>query len=98
MESCSIENLGTRMIWANDGEEKIVFSQGLICEYSLMDNENSDYELLYLNDVSVAYIEKQDNSFYYWNTAEFRFLLRVPCDISREEIENMIESLTKYNE
>lgn len=98
LESCNIADIVTRMAWMNDVGEKIVFSQGLLCDYSLMDNENSDYGLLYVNDMSVAYIEKQDDSFYYWNTAEFRFLLRVTCDISREEIENMIESVTKYNE
>ena len=98
LESCEIGKTMVVFIWTNGAGEQVVFSQGLLCEYSLMDNENSDYELLYVNDMSVAYIDKQDNSFYYWNTSEFRFLLRVPCDISQEVIENMIESLTKYNE
>jgi hypothetical protein len=98
LESCSIENLGTRMIWTNDGEEQIVFSQGLICEYSLMDNENSDYRLLYVNDMSVAYIDKEKDKCYYWNTMEYRFSIRISDDISQAILEQLIESLTEYNE
>ena len=81
LESCEIGKTMVVFIWTNGAGEQVVFSQGLLGEYSFMDNENSAYELLYVNDMSVAYIEKQDDSFYYWNTAEFRFLLRVTCDI-----------------
>ncbi len=96
LESCSIENLGTRMIWTNAADEKIVFSQGLLDGYSLMDNEISNYEMMCVDDITVAFLEKGNIRYYYWNTKNYRFILRMPSNISYGIFEFIINSVVKY--
>jgi hypothetical protein len=98
LESCSIEKLVTGFVWTNDAGEQIVFSQGLLCEYSLMDNENSDYEITSVNDITVAFLDKGSIKCYYWNERGYRFSIRISDGISQAILEQLIESLTEYNE
>ena len=98
LESCDIADILTWMVWVNDVGEKIVFSQGLLCDYSLMDNENSDYEITSVNDITVAFLDKGSIKCYYWNERGYRFSIRISDGISQAILEQLIESLTEYNE
>lgn len=96
LESCSIEKMATCFIWINEAGEQIVFSQGLLCEYSLMDNENSNYEIMSVNDITMAVLEKGSIRYCYWNAKNYRFILHMPSDISRDVFDSLINSIIKY--
>ena len=98
LESCDIADIVTWMVWVNDVGEEFVFSQGLLCDYSLMDNENSDYEITSVNDITVAFLDKGSIKCYYWNERGYRFSIRISDGISQAILEQLIESLTEYNE
>jgi hypothetical protein len=96
LESCSIEKMATCFIWINEVGEQIVFSQGLLCEYSLMDNENSNYEIMSVNDITMAVLEKDSIRYCYWSTKNYRFILYMPSDISSDVFDSLINSIIKY--
>lgn len=95
--SCEIGALVTRFVWTNQNGERISFSQGLLSEYSLLDNEDSNYEIIYMDDIPVAYFEKGDVRHYYWNSNEYRFAVQISSDISWEIFEKLMISIIKYN-
>ena len=94
LKSCDINKLHSIIVWDNVYGNEIVFSQGLLHSFGHMDNENSNYEIIYIDNMAVAYIEKQDNQYLYWNSNDYRFSLLIPKDISLECIKMIIESIT----
>lgn len=97
LESCNLNKLYTTFVWTNDTGNRIVFSQGVLGAWNQLDNENSNYEILYMNDLSVAYIDKKYNQYYYWHAADYNFSLFVSDDIITQEIvAEIIESMLKY--
>lgn len=96
LESCSLNELYTTFVWKNDVGEQIVFSQGLLDSYSLIDNENSNYEIMRVNDITVAFLEKGDIRYYYWNTKNYRFILHMSSDISYDIFDSLINSIIEY--
>lgn len=78
----------------NENGLEIVFSQNVLGGVVTLDNENSNYSILYSLDNKIGYIEKLGVKAFEWNSSEYKFSLTVPADISLEECMILIESLT----
>lgn len=94
MEECIITDLGIRIIWMNDTGDQIVFLQSVLDGWSQMDYDDSNYEMFYMKDIVVAFLEKGNIQYYYWNTQNYRFVLHLPSDIPYDIVNLIIESVT----
>lgn len=94
MEECIITDLGIRIIWMNDTGDQIVFLQSVLDGWSQMDYDDSNCEMFYMKDIVVAFLEKGNIQYYYWNTQNYRFVLHLPSDIPYDIVNLIIESVT----
>ena len=97
LESCSIEDLGTRMIWTNDADEQIVFSQRTLDGNNLLDYENADYEIVYIENMEIALANKNGARYCFWNCEEYRYSLIVPNTLSFDIVILLMNSITLSN-
>ena len=81
----------------NNGD-KIFFSQNILDNSDLLDNESSEYELLFHDNMKIAYTNKNGIRSFIWNTAEYTYMLYVPDDIYMDECYEIIESVQKFNQ
>ena len=80
----------------SNGESQIVFSQYLLNGKTALDNETSNFEYVYLNDLKIAVTEKNGIKTLYWNTDEYAFKLIFNIEFSNQEYIAMINSIIKY--
>ena len=97
LESCGIEGLGTRIIWVNDADEQIVFSQRTLDGNNLLDYENADYEIVYIENMEIALASKNGARYCFWNCEEYRYSLIVPETLSFDIVILLINSITLSN-
>lgn len=80
--------------WTN-GEKQITFSQYILGSTTFLDNENANYQYVYIDDIRVAVIEKHGKRSLFWNTNEYAFALDINVDISEGEWIEIIKSVTE---
>ena len=97
LESCNIADIVTRMAWVNDVGEKIVFSQRTLDGNNLLDYENVDYEIVYIEDIKIALANKNEVRYCFWNCEEYRYSLIVPETLSFDIVILLINSITLSN-
>lgn len=96
MESYSMNEVVSTTILSN-GEKEIVFSQYILNGRTGLDNENTNYQYFYIDDIKVASIEKSNIRILYWNTDEYAFGLSIDVKFSEEEIITIISSIVEKN-
>ena len=84
----------TEITWTN-GEKQITFSQYILGSTTFLDNENANYQYVYIDDIRVAVIEKHGKRSLFWNTSEYGFSLSIDNELTKEEYETMILSIVK---
>lgn len=93
-----ITDNATYVTWLNEHKGKIVFSQGILDGNYLFDNEESSYEIIFINKTKIAYVTKNNMKFYFWNDFDYEYSLTVSEDISHETVMQLIESVTEFNQ
>ena len=83
--------------WKNENGSQIFMSQRILAGTSTLDNENSNFTIIYRLGVKIAFIEKFSGKAFKWNSAEYEFYLTVPNDFSLEECMILIESLVSID-
>lgn len=73
---------------------RILFRQSTFEGSLTWDNEDSNYEILYVDDLKIFHITKHNDKAFLWNTDEYKFQLSVPADLSWEECLRLIRSVT----
>lgn len=96
LERCEIGDLVTRFVWTNQNGERISFSQGVLGLWNQMDNDNSNYEILYVDKMYIACLVKENNEYFYWQEDNYRFTLHIPRDLPFECVRKIIESIMTY--
>ena len=76
-------------------ERKIIFTQYIIGSTTVLDNENTDYQYIYIDSIRVAMIDKNGKRSFFWNTNEYAFSLDIHIDISEKEWIKIIKSVTE---
>lgn len=97
-DNITIGKLTTCFTWCNKNGDKIFFSQNILDNSDLLDNESSEYELLFHDNMKIAYTNKNGIRSFIWNTAEYTYMLYVPDDIYMDECYEIIESVQKFNQ
>ncbi len=93
----NINQVASTITWVNIDEKRIIFSQYTLNGNMFFDNENSNFEIFYINDIKYVCINKMGTKKLYWNTEEYSFALSVPNVFSIEECIKLIESMIKVN-
>lgn len=83
--------------WKNENGSQIFMSQRILAGTSTLDNENSNFTIIYRMGVKIAFIEKFEAKAFKWNSAEYEFYLTIPDDFSLEECMILIESLVSID-
>lgn len=94
MESYSMNEVVSTTILSN-GEKEIVFSQYILNSRTGLDNENTNYQYFYIDDIKVAVIEKNEKISLFWNTNEYAFSLIIDNELTKEEYVSMILSIVE---
>ena len=97
LESCNINKLYTTFIWENDMGEQITFSQSILDGNNLLDYENTDYEIVYIEDIKIALANKNEVKYCFWNCEEYRYSLIVSKTLSFDIVILLINSITLSN-
>lgn len=97
LESCSIEKMATCFIWINEAGEQIVFSQRTLNGNNFLDYENTNYEIVYIEDIKIALANKNEVKYCFWNCEEYRYSLIVPETLSFDIVILLINSITLSN-
>lgn len=87
-----------KTIWKNSLGDTIVFSQLLFENFHSMDSEFSNYKRITIFDIDIAFIEKNNNYSFYWNSNEYAYSLIITETITVEECIMLIESIIVINE
>lgn len=87
-----------KTIWKNSLGETIVFSQLLFENFHSMDSEFSNYKRITIFDIDIAFIEKNNNYSFYWNSNEYAYSLIITENVTLEECIMLIESIIVINE
>ena len=84
-------------IWKNAKGDSIEFEQDILSGMLNIDNESEKFIFIDTDNMQVLYKEKHGIKTYFWNTADYRYNLRVIDDeISMEECMNIIQSIEEY--
>lgn len=97
LSTSSITKYKADFVWQNQNGEYINFTQSILLGASTMDIEYSNYEIIYINDMKVAYSEKHGTTIYLWNTNEYKYFLVFSNDSLNENCSKLIESITEYH-
>ena len=79
--------------WIDETNQKIFLHQELFNSQITIDNEHSDIQILYFDDLKILKGGLKNIKSYHWNTEEYIFSLLVPQNISDEEVFLIIKSL-----
>lgn len=93
-----IDSDSAYMSWINDNGEKLVFMQGILDGNNMIDNEDSQFELICVDGIKIAYANKNGAKYYFWNTLDYKFTLFVSQTISHDTALELIESVEKFNQ
>ena len=88
-----LQKTSVGFVWKDDKGNSIKFSQSIFDVKTTYDYENSDYKVISLLGVKVAFVDKQEIKALYWNSDEYAFSMRVSSEFSLEECVLLIESL-----
>ncbi len=89
-----IANSGVDFTWQNSKGEIICFSQDILRGEATLDYEDSNYSIVYISDIKIAYVDKWGHRALFWNTSSYAFSMVVSMDLSLEECIHLIESMT----
>ena len=93
----SITEHKVNFVWENQKADYIDFAQYILKSSSTVDTEKFDCSIFYVNNMKVICLEKHINKTYFWNTNEYAFSLTAPISITNDDLIQIIESLTIYN-
>ena len=79
--------------WENGDGDYIRFSQSIVHMRNTYDYEQSNYTIMYIDSVKVAYINKLNRKMLHWNSDDYVFMMRVPSDFSLDECVDLIKFL-----
>ena len=85
------------MSWLNNSGGKIVITQNVLSGDNLFNNEDSSFQIIYHDNMKIAYTNKFNVKTFLWNTHGYAFSLTIIDTITYEECVTLIESVTKYN-
>ena len=96
MESYSMNEIKTtaRTVFINN-ETKLIFCQYILDGRTDLDNEDSKFEYIYIGDMKVIFVDKNETRSLFWNTHEYAFSLIVDTKVSEDEWIAIIQSVTK---
>ena len=86
------------MVWKNETGEILIFSQNTLDASSILDTEESNYDVIEWGGHRIAFAEKYGAKHFYWNSDQYAFSLTVSSDMPQEQIFSLIDSLKKYNQ
>ncbi|MBE6664612.1 MAG: DUF4367 domain-containing protein [Ruminococcaceae bacterium] len=96
LKQCLTETEWNQITWENELKKRIILYQTILDSQITIDNENSNFQTLFVDDLKIAISFAQDKKSYFWNTNEYFFSLITSKDISDEEIILIIKSIQKY--
>ena len=76
-------------------EAKLIFCQYTLDGKTGLDNEDTDFEYLYIGDIKVIFVNKNETRSLFWNTHEYAFSLIVDIEVSEDEWVAIIRSITE---
>ncbi|MBQ3490448.1 MAG: DUF4367 domain-containing protein, partial [Clostridia bacterium] len=85
-------------IWENQHGYSINFSQYTLHSNTAMDTEDSNFTIIYVDGMKIAWSEKHKEKAYFWNTTEYAFSLNITEPIPHDECIDLIKSLTHYTD
>lgn len=96
MESYSMNKAKTlsQTIFTN-GDTELIFRQYILDIRAGLDNEYADFEYLYIGDMKVLIVVKNEAISLFWNTNEYAFSLDMHIQISEDEWIAIIRSITE---
>ena len=86
--------VATKITWINENNQ-IVFCQYVLDGRTALDNENTNYQYIYVDDIKVVVTEKNGKRSLFWNTDEYAFSLDINVDVSEEEWITIIKSIVE---
>ena len=86
--------VSTKITWINENNQ-IVFCQYVLDGRTALDNENTNYQYIYIDDIKVVVTEKNGKRSLFWNTDEYAFSLDINVDVSEEEWITIIKSIVE---
>lgn len=86
------------MVWKNETGEILIFSQNTLDASSILDTEESNYDVIEWGGHRIAFTEKYGINSFLWNSSEYVFSLTVSSNIPKDEVFALIDSLEKYNQ
>ena len=84
-----------KTIWSN-GKSEIILYQYIFKNSYLLDNENSNFYIMYDTDVKIAYINKNKIKVIQYNNQKYSFIINISNKNSDEQCIEIIKSLTFY--
>lgn len=94
LESRENKIIQSETVWSK-GEDKIILMQRLLSNNLTLDNEESDFRILYADDFQIVVIYKNGDKTLYWNNGIYSFNLKLTDSISDEESLKIIKSITQ---
>ena len=96
MESYSMNEIKTttKTVFTNN-EAKLIFCQYILGTKAGLDNEDTNLEYLYIGDMKVLIVDKNETRSLFWNTNEYAFSLDMHIQISEDEWIAIIRSITE---
>ena len=96
MESYFIDyfKTATKTVYANN-ETKLVLFQYVLDGRTGLDNEYTNFEYVYIGDMKVIIVDKNETRSLFWNTNEYAFSLDMHIQISEDEWIAIIQSITE---
>lgn len=85
------------VVWQKE-EEYIIFRQSTMGTVYNFDNEYSDSTTILIGNNTVYIVQNEYSNFYIWNDGRYSYSLDCPATLTLEDISQMIQSVTKYNE
>ena len=96
MESYFVNNFNTSTttVFTNN-ETELIFCQYILGTKAGLDNEDTNLEYLYIGDMKVLIVDKNETRSLFWNTNEYAFSLDMHIQISEDEWIAIIQSITE---
>ena len=92
-ENCNITDSLTHMVWTNEKNEQIIFRQRTLTGSSTVDNEHTDWDIIFINEQKIEYAHIGTTRNYFWSFDEYFFYLKIPDSISHDTALDLIQSL-----
>lgn len=91
-----VEEPYVKSVWVNANNQELIFEQTPLKTSTILDNENTDGQIVYINNIKTIIITKFNSTQILWNDNDYVYSVIISDCYAQNEYEKIIASLEEY--